>query len=157
MTVNVLNTAPTLFSCFATHYAEESGHRCAQLVGQYTAQQKPPEASPASPAVAAQPKIDPETVAAYVRYASSCTCNRQHIKNPTYEASGPLTYRVDGASTPGPRTTVAIPVWEGACSSLSGQVCSRKNVKCGRSTQFTDDSGKVIAVGNDCAAKIDYW
>lgn len=109
---------------------------------------------------ATKPNIDPTTVQAYLDYANNCTCNRRpKVEEIEYTATGPLTYRVDGASTPGPRTTVRVPTgisWQAVCSGLTGALCTKKNVKCGRQTEFTDDSGKVVAVGNDCAASIDY-
>lgn len=86
--------ALTLYSCCAPSYAEESRQRCIQLVGQY----KPPEASPASPAVDAKPKIPPETVEAFNHWASNCGCNRQPFENPTYEVVKPATVRSDRLS-----------------------------------------------------------
>lgn len=118
-------------------------------------------ATAAAPAAeATKPKIDPATEKAYLHYATNCTCNRQpNVPTIEYTVTGPPTERVDGATTPGPRTVVRVPTgisYQAVCSGLTGALCTSKNVKCGQQTQFTDDAGKVIAVGNDCASRIDY-
>jgi hypothetical protein len=146
--------ALTLYSCCAPSYAEESRQRCVQLVGQY----KPPEASPASPAVDAKPKIPPETVEAFNHWASSCGCNRQPFKNPTYEVAEHST-AVDSDGRTGPprryNTTIEGGL-QAVCFDLMGNFCKAKNVKCDSQDKFTDDTGKVIAVANPCAVRIDY-
>jgi hypothetical protein len=100
------------------------------------------EAEPAPTAHAAstdanKPKIDPETEAAFVRYASSCACGRQR----------------DDEDQP-----------RSVCWKLMQELCSRKNVKCdivrptrfddGLIARFTDDAGKVIGMGSGCARRI---
>jgi hypothetical protein len=117
--------------------------------------------SAAAPLDAAKPRVDPATEQAFLDYSRNCTCNRRPVVPFfEYEVSGPRLERVDGASTPGPRTRVRVEEtpWQSVCSGLNGALCTRKNVKCGSmpEAQFTDDSGKVIAVGNECENKIYY-
>lgn len=108
---------------------------------------------------AAKFNIDPATEAAFLSYSRNCTCNRRPVVPFfEYDVTGPRTERTDGASTPGPRTRVRVEEtpWQSVCSGLTGALCMRKNVKCGSPTQFTDDSGKVIAVGNECGDRKDH-
>jgi hypothetical protein len=83
---------------------------------------------------AAKPKVDPQTEAEYVRYARSCGCGRQ-LFNGKYRS---------------------------VCVKMTRELCSRKNVQCALIgskdewiARFTDDAGKVIGMGDNCAKRID--
>lgn len=120
----------------------------------------PPSPSPSPPVAATdatKPKVNPEIEKAYLLYASSCTCGRRPFENPTYEVSIPSKTLPNGLLSPGGRLTVSTEgEWQSKCASLNTDLCEMKNVRCGKQDQFTDDAGKVIAVANDCAARIDY-
>jgi hypothetical protein len=69
----------------------------------------------------------------------------------------PDTVRSDGRTGLTHRSKTTIEGgWQAVCFDLMGKFCKAKNVKCDSQDKFTDDTGKVIAVANPCAVRIDY-